>query len=71
MIYYTSMTQTVAQHKMIFNGQRMVQRIIKHEGYTPVVVASTQGTSVAIVKPQKEDKKADRARIAAELFKTL
>jgi hypothetical protein len=66
------MPHPVAQHKMIFNGQRMVQRIVKHEGYTPVVVAPTAGTSVeVVVKPQKEDKKADRARIAAELFKTL
>jgi hypothetical protein len=62
----------VAQHKMIFNGQRMVQRVVKHKGYEPVILSKEQdGTAVAPPKIIKEDKKADRARIAAELFKTL
>jgi hypothetical protein len=67
----THMPTKVAQHQMIFNGKRMVQRIVSHEGYKPVVTHTQEGGEVKPIKVVKENKKADRARIAAELFKTL
>jgi heme-binding NEAT domain protein len=56
---------------MIFNGKKMVQRIVSHEGLKPVVIQTQEGGEVKPMKVVKENKKADRARIAAELFKTL
>lgn len=60
-------------HKLVFNGTKFVHRIVAHNKAHTLVTVAIPGEEIetAPIVVKKEDKKAERARIAAELFKTL